>query len=39
MTICDFDWEHENFRLLILVYSVEGPLIEGLQQTIWLNLG
>ena len=35
----DFDWEHENFRLLILVYCVEGPLIEGLQQNIWLNLG
>ena len=28
MTIFDFDWEHENFRLLILVYCVEGPLIE-----------
>ena len=39
MKICDFDWEHENFRLLVLVYCVEGPLIEGLQQTIWLNLG
>ena len=39
MTIFDFDWEHENFRLLIPVYCVEGPLIEGLQQAIWLNLG